>query len=279
LNLTLNNARHPLRALGAFFLMLRTIDNPRVFLSDCLALAHGDVVYRIKNGPMLIHARAGTPDFYEILIVLGNREYDLSLVDANVSNHPIILDIGGHIGTFTLLALQRYVDRMPTIVVLEPAVDNYEYLTRNLEANAGLTRAATIHTVNAALGAADGSAVLDRDRPSDSYQLRTELGVGGRQLQECKVMSIQTLCSQLSIEHVDILKMDIEGSEHDVFRDPKTRAFVDDNVDFIFVEVHDVAPDRGSRTLMCLLGDSFDTISGHDRVVVLRNRAVASKVA
>jgi FkbM family methyltransferase len=271
-NLTLKNAAHPFRAASALVLMFRTIDNPGAFLSDVLGLSRGDVTYLIKDGSIRVHARAGTPDFYEILVVLGGREYDLALVTLRTANRPVIVDVGAHIGTFTLLALDHFRDLTPTVVAVEPALDNHEYLLRNLEANTVLTRKASIHIVQAALGPTDGFASLDRNVPADSYRLALDADIDGQGAQKCEVVSTTTLCSRFGLRHVDILKLDIEGSEHDVFRNAETLGFVEANVDHIFMEVHDVAPERGSRTLMPILDRSFETISQHDRVVVLRNR-------
>jgi FkbM family methyltransferase len=261
-----------------FNLMIRTLDNPGVFLADCLGLAHGDLVYRLRKRSISVHARAGTPDFYEVLIVLGKREYDLTLVTLRDAHHPVILDVGAHIGTFALLALDHYRGASPTLVAVEPALDNYEYLERNLQANVPLTSDATIHTLQAALGASDGRGLLDRTLPSDSYRLDTQSDRDPRGMQECDVVSTRSLCSQFGVDHVDVMKMDIEGGEYDVLQDAKTRAFIEASVDYVFIEAHDVGPDRNRERLARLLGSSFEVISAHDRVIVLRNRAVATNV-
>jgi FkbM family methyltransferase len=122
----------------------------------------------------------------------------------------VVLDIGANVGVFAIyLARQNPECR---IIALEPFPENFVYLCRNLEVN----RIRNVEPRQLALGARAcaaymvpvGSRSLDhvlRPDPTASicYQVET--------------CDLEELVELSATRRVSLLKMDIEGSEHDVF--------------------------------------------------------------
>jgi FkbM family methyltransferase len=58
----------------------------------------------------------------------------------------------------------------------------------------------------------------------------------GETLHEVQGMTVDTIMKEQGIEHIDILKIDIEGAEREVFRDPSSWV---SKVDALIVELHE----------------------------------------
>jgi len=58
----------------------------------------------------------------------------------------------------------------------------------------------------------------------------------GEIIHEVQGMTVDTIMREQGIDHIDVLKIDIEGSEREVFRDPSSWI---DKVDTLIVELHE----------------------------------------
>ncbi len=136
------------------------------------------------------------------------KEYDCS--SALQQPPKRILDLGGNIGFGTAYFKQQFPDA--AIAVIEPDPRNIPLLRRNLKAN-GIE--ATI--IEGAIGAEAGSQPLCfGDDVACSSIVRT--GVKSLPLSVMvSVMTVPQVMEQLGWDHVDLLKVDIEGSEEDLF--------------------------------------------------------------
>ena len=160
-----------------------------------------DAVYRVPTS----HARFAA-EWLEQIEASGDR--------------PLIVDAGANIGaSAAMLAIE-----WPSahVVAVEPAPENVELLTANGE------RFPTIDVVAEALGCEDGSLSLVSGRGFDAF--RTEANGDGLQV---PVSSVTSLVGR-SPGTPFFLKVDVEGAEVDVFRDPAAWDFP-----IIAIEAHD----------------------------------------
>jgi FkbM family methyltransferase len=116
-----------------------------------------------------------------------------------------VLDIGAHHGYFSLLAARR-VGEHGKIYAFEPALRNFEILKKNVELN----RFANVITVN--------RAVSDRCATMPFFLRQSTSVVGslfptGKQSEINVPVKCITVDAFLNGSHVDVVKMDIEGSE------------------------------------------------------------------
>ena len=135
----------------------------------------------------------------------------------------VVVDLGANVGFATLYFARRYGAR--TCVAVEPDPDNARLLRRNLEQNG--IRAIVFE---AAVGSEDGEA---------SFATAAEANLGRLTADEdgipVRVLSMPTVLAQLEGNRVDLLKIDIEGGEGDLFAGDTGWL---DRVDAIMMELH-----------------------------------------
>jgi FkbM family methyltransferase len=115
----------------------------------------------------------------------------------------VVVDLGANVGQAAMWFRARF--PAARIVCVEPDPRTFATLRRNL----GGDRLVTLR--NAAVTAADGPVRLDR-APDSSWGTR----VGGSTTgPEVPGLSLETILAEQGLEQVDLLKVDIEGLEHE----------------------------------------------------------------
>jgi FkbM family methyltransferase len=165
--------------------------------------------------------RLRTSDAYVFDEVFHREEYAIDLLAPKV-----IIDAGANIG----LASVYFANRFPNarIIAVEPELSNYEVLVRNTKAYKKIT------PVRAALWKSDGQVFVDAPSPSSraehwAFVTREK----GRDAVEA--VTVSSLCERFQIRSVDLLKVDIEGAEVELFSQD---AWLD-RVSCIMIELHD----------------------------------------
>ncbi len=159
---------------------------------------------------------------------------------------PVIFDVGANVGQ----TLERYMHVLPGAVVhsFEPFPESY----RHLAATAAVYPAAKAHEV--ALADVPGERVF---HTTPGYHTRDSLLVrptegrryyhSGAELREQTMVKVETLdrfCSEHGIDHVNILKMDVQGAEHLVLSGAEN-LLARSSIDLIYSEVMFVAHYEG----------------------------------
>lgn len=124
----------------------------------------------------------------------------------------VIVDIGAHVGVFTLWAATACPEAR--VFAVEPTPATFEFLRRNIEAN----RLQNVELLQCACGGADGHATLyARGAPSmNTLYTRDLLGSSFRPLVQTPVVALDTLFSRFGVSHCDFLKLDCEGAEYEI---------------------------------------------------------------
>jgi FkbM family methyltransferase len=135
-----------------------------------------------------------------------------------------VLDLGAHVGFFARWALEQW--NVASVISVEPDVDNYTLLARN-HAEVGDARWTL---VCAAAGCAEGRASFAGGRGAGSG-----LADAGEDL-------VRTVDALELMGACDLAKLDVEGGEWALLRDPRFRSHAPQ---FIVVEYH---PAEGLRT-------------------------------
>ena len=225
--------------IGKIILTHKTIKNIGLFALDYFGLINEDAVYCIKNNPAKMIARGGTNDKSEIAVVFSGHEYDLSLLP--LMSDPIIVDLGGHIGSFSIYVSYCFQNKFSRLIVLEPSANNFQYLKRNFALNN--LRDDRIIAVPAAIGAVDGEAELDTSKDGDGYFVADDnimRNLSRTSSERCRVYSWSKFVVEYALQRIDILKIDIEGSEYRLFADRAFLEYITNNVRVILLEVHDL---------------------------------------
>ncbi len=167
-----------------------------------------------------LRTRSSDIDVFRQIFV--NREYSQDKIPVNPR---IIIDCGANIG----LSAIHFSNIFPgaQIFALEPEPSNYEMLVKNT------SKYQNIYCINKALwGRTTTVEIADSHAPKWGFSMK-ESCEGGEKIQ---ASSIQDLMRDHGIEHIDILKIDIEGGEKDVFS--SDCAWMR-NVSLLIIELHD----------------------------------------
>jgi len=156
---------------------------------------------RARSGTRLV---ARVRDVNAPAEVFGRNEYDHAGIDW--SGVEYVLDLGGHVGSFTLWAAARTRARFFTV---EPNPAVFELLRRNV-ARAGLDDRVELR--QAAIGDAPGRSWLELDADSASSRLRGREPMDGGL--EVEVITLEQAIAGAAFPRVDVVKMDIEGAEY-----------------------------------------------------------------
>lgn len=156
------------------------------------------------------------------------QEYDF-----DVKRIPrTIIDAGANIGLASIYFSNKFPDAK--IIAIEPEESNLEVLRRNiaLYGNIILVCGALWHK-NTKINLVDpsigkwGFVAQAQDDAEKRY---------GDSVCEVKGMTVDTIMREQGIDHIDILKIDIEGAEREVFRDSSSWI---EKVDVLIIELHE----------------------------------------
>lgn len=225
--------------INKLLLALRSIKNIHLLLMDYLGIAKGDVIYHLWNGNSFI-ARSGTTDYAEIIINNADSEYPSGFYPTNLS--PVILDVGANIGETALFIYRKLISNKPIIYAFEPNPHNYPYLVKNIKFN----KAKTVKPYQIALAGKTGKASLNFEGTNfDGGFIDGVRTNSGMDSEKVDTISLIDFCNNNNITNIDLLKMDIEGSEYDVFE--SSMDFIKKHVKSIFVELHNLDKSRNYR--------------------------------
>ncbi len=199
--------------------------------------AGGIRVVRARNG-IRVAVRTRTSDMYIVSEALAYGAYRaLAPIVLRGSGPRAVIDLGAHIGVFSLLAA-RTADQA-RVTAYEPGPENAAMLRRNLELNPLLAPRIALH--EAAAGREAGTAVwqLDARDPSGSRLVDGDGGSGGHEVRLVGLRDVLEACDL----PVAAIKIDVEGSEYDLLEGSGEADWRD--VPAVLVELH---PDPAGRS-------------------------------
>lgn len=160
---------------------------------------------------------------------------------ANLSRESLVIDAGSFVGLFSLKA-SAYAGN---VISIEPSVSNYALLCENLKRN----DCGNITALNKALSDSVGHTAF-RDAGTSS----SLLGTAGEHTYDVATTTIAEVISERG--HVDLIKMDIEGSEFPVLLGAKISDLK--RIDRLVAELHfrSIAETRNAETLVAHLKEA-----------------------
>ena len=173
--------------------------------------------------------RAGSGDWDVLHEVMFAGSYAPAMDHIKASTAPVVLDLGGNIGLFSLLAASQRTD--VTVHAYEPGPPNFRLFEMNRWANPELAKRILLHTE--AVGGANANVdwFFDEQNPGGS----SLYGTSGQSF-PVTIRSFADVVTELG-QPVDLAKIDIEGAEFDLLR--HTPAEVWQRVRSISLELHD----------------------------------------
>lgn len=204
--------------------------------------------FAIRNNPY---------DFATLEEVLLKGDYDIDL-----SFEPMtIIDGGANIGLTSIFFANKYPNAQ--IVSVEPETGNFEMLKKNSQHYPNISLLNTgiwSHTANLA--------IVDTGKGNNSFTVE-ELSAPTKD--SIRAVSIADIMNERKWKTIDIVKLDIEGSEKTVFQ--KNYAGWLPFVRVLIVELHDRMVNGCSETVFNALGnyDFSKEINGENHIFFNKN--------
>lgn len=169
-----------------------------------------------------IYLRIDTSDFcsYRDVLIFRTKSYRPDNIECDPRT---IIDVGAHIGMSAILFAREY--PKARILAIEPEPSNYAALQRNTAAYENIT------CMQAALWKQDGEVTLG---PSNAHP-KGAFEISEQGAEKVRAITMNTLMKEAGITTVDLMKLDIEGAEREVFQNCQWTA----NVRILAIELHD----------------------------------------
>lgn len=224
------------------------LSGSKIFLSNFYGNDQLKTIH-IPGLPHKVSLRNGTSDAQCFKQVFVDLDYDF---DINI-NPKFIIDCGANVGFSSLFFHRKFPEAL--VVAVEPEVSNYEMLCKNslgynkIEClNNGIWNKNTLLKITTEDFHKWGCIVTETDTPSEDT---------------ISAITIAEIMKKFGRDEIDILKMDIEGSEFEVFSEnyeawlPKTKV--------IMIEIHDWSKKNCSRAFFQALFHYDFSISQYHR--------------
>lgn len=127
-----------------------------------------------------------------------------AISDFNVQSNMTIIDVGAHIGTFSLLSSIKFNDAV--VYAFEPNQDSFQILKKNIEQNS----MARIESINKAVTDKSGKIILYLDNQNWGHS--TAHKVGDRE-ELVDSINLSDFFTTQKIKKCDLIKFNCEGAE------------------------------------------------------------------
>jgi FkbM family methyltransferase len=141
----------------------------------------------------------------------------------------VIIDAGANIGLTSIFFANEYPNAR--IIAIEPEASNFEMLQKNTAPYRN------VEIINAALWGENRELnIFDPQEGHTAFRTKSESPAGAAGPKKVQGVTLDRLMLELGIDFVDLLKIDIEGAELEVFADPERWI---DRVGIIAIELHE----------------------------------------
>jgi FkbM family methyltransferase len=208
--------------------------NKKVGKDYCLDVIENKKAYTIK-------LRDNTSDFFIFSQIFIRKDYKLFfdevIKEIDLERQVNIIDAGANIGLATLY-FYAYIPNS-IIIMLEPEKNNFEILEYNIKQN--IPDNQNIIPLKAALWYEDTQLEIGnefRDKSHCAFTVSTVTGLTNNELLT-NAYSLSSIMKKYQLEGIDILKMDIEGAEKDIFKYKDEIDYFLPKCKFVAIEVHE----------------------------------------
>lgn len=172
-----------------------------------------------------IKVRTNTTDFMALANVWLLEDYKIKKFEIN--SDDVIIDIGAHIGIFTIYASQFC--NNGKIYSFEPVRENYDLLLNNIKLN----HSEQVKPFNLAVSNTNDDVVaiyINDDKAAHSIFPSSESSIN------VKSITLQNIFEENNINHCNFLKLDCEGAEYEILCNLPAKYFKE--IDKIVMECH-----------------------------------------
>lgn len=169
----------------------------------------------------------------ELIMFKTHEPLTTKLLSKELKKGMTCLDVGGNIGYYTLLE-SNIVGNTGKVIAIEPSPPNFEHLKKNLS----IQDAKNVDAYNFAAGDVDGEVnflVYRESNGSFTIPDGETTNLPG-DLIKVQAKRLDTFLDELKINHVDFVRMDVEGYEHHIIEGMKN--IIKNSKPMFQIEVH-----------------------------------------
>lgn len=171
-----------------------------------------------------IKIRTKSTDIMQLGTVWFTNDYNVQGFE--IKNNDIIVDIGAHIGLFSLFASQFC--KSGKIYCFEPIKENYEILLDNIDLN----KIKNIIPLNLAVSKENEPVRIYMNSDESAHSIFPQ----GNEFVEVKSTTIEKIFDEQKIENCDLLKIDCEGAEYQIIDSIPEKYF--SRINKVIIEYH-----------------------------------------
>ena len=192
-----------------FFKLISVFKNWKGIVISQLLNREMEPVLKLRNGIQFYTNK----NILDVVVILENfagaNDHDYFKI-VNLSRKPIIIDIGAHIGTFSVNAAKKY--PQARIFSFEPDELNYDKLIKNIKVN----NVQNVVPYHKAVGTTNGTILLYSNNYGNFGTCSSSSITTGPRSIEVPSITLENIFKENQIEECDLLKMDCEGGEYDI---------------------------------------------------------------
>jgi len=204
----------------------------------------GPMFYKLRNGLKFI-TRKGTGDIFALCEIAATNVYHLEKIKPT----DIVIDIGAHIGVFSVMASKR----AKKVIAIEPVSNNFELLKKNIEIN----RIGNIIPIKKAISSKTGKTKIYTGDNTVAHSLISKDKKNSSE--EIETLSLPDLIKTYKLKKIDFLKMDCEGAEHEILN--KMPLSVLKKIKRIHMESHELDSKRTRESIRIFLEKNGFSVS------------------
>lgn len=197
-----------------------------------------DIVKRFTGGKFILPLpiKSKRPYYIEIRDIGDFAVFREVCIDDSYNHSRLVsgmqcVDVGAHVGSFTLLA-SLMVGKEGKVIAIEPETKNFNQLIKNLKLN----KIENVITKNIALSDINGKEDFFIDKGSCCHSFfRQDSSIDKIQVES---KTLDTLLAELNINKINILKIDTEGSELKVLKGARETLLKNSKMKIIIAAEH-----------------------------------------
>jgi FkbM family methyltransferase len=227
--------------IKSFLKIIKTFKNWESYLLDYWFKKRGNLTYYGRDGS-IYQIRAPTDDHYILSEICIHQIYNPKGFE--IKKGDIVLDIGAHIGIFSIYAGKK----KAKVYSFEPTKENYDKLSSNMEKN----KLNNVLLSNVAVSNKKGGSPFYICNEKE-FNARHSLFDPGKESKKVimQTTTLKDIIKENKLSKINFLKLDCEGAEYDIlFNCPKE---ILDKIDKISMEFHSLDEKRNRTTLKTFL--------------------------
>lgn len=212
----------------------------------------GLVSGKIKNYRHPIYLRNDSSDVHVFSQVIYDKEYELKYR----IKPTVIVDCGANIGLATVFFKNKFPDSK--IIAIEPESSNFKILQKNTE------KYDDVHCLQSGIWSKSTNLKISNSNRGNWGFTVEETSDTGPDI--IPAISIEGIMEKFKLDHIDILKMDIEGSEKEVFAQNVDKWLP--HVKVMVIEFHDATVENCAKTFYKALENyNYETKTHRESIV------------